>query len=714
MEVIKGSNKKPMASDQLAEIVKTNFPDEEGVLYIGYPVLATADGREAIDALWISRNRGLIAIQLVEGRDVGPFAEVQDEIVSLLVAKLLPHKILKKGRHLASPPETLTFAPLSNHIDGEDGHVVANSDTLVGAISKISWETPELYETSLSIIQSISTIRKNLSPRKITSTSSHGNALKALEDSIANLDSRQSRAVIETVDGVQRIRGLAGSGKTIILALKAAYLHSQNPDWKIAVTFNTRSLKHQFINLIDTFVRDQTGSRPNENLQVINAWGARGGALRTGIYYQFCVENGVEYFDFQSARSKYGFERAFGGAVEAALNSVESPKKIFDAILVDEAQDFDPGFLRLCYSSLDENRRLVYAYDELQSLTDSSLPPVEEIFGLRKDGTPEVAFELAADGSSSHDIILEKCYRNSRPVLATAHSLGFGIYRDIDPKIGTGLVQMFDRAELWKEVGYDVVAGELADQKPVTLARPPRSSPVFLEEPAHVEPLLQTLQFQTSREQAQWLASQIEKNLREDDLRPEDIIVINPNPLSTTKEVGPIRQILFERGINSHLAGVDTDSDVFFRPEEGSVAFTGIFRAKGNEAGMVYIMNSHDCYGSQLGTGKVRNQLFTAITRSKAWVKILGIGPNMAHLIDEIDRVREADYKLGFTYPNEATRKKLRVVNRDLTVEEQRAIKRARQSISELASDLALGRLQLDDLPAEQLAALRKLLGSNG
>ena len=30
----------------------------------------------------------------------------------------------------------------------------------------------------------------------------------------------QSKAVIETVDGVQRIRGLAGSGKTV-LALKA-------------------------------------------------------------------------------------------------------------------------------------------------------------------------------------------------------------------------------------------------------------------------------------------------------------------------------------------------------------------------------------------------------------------------------------------------------------------------------------------------------------
>ena len=43
----------------------------------------------------------------------------------------------------------------------------------------------------------------------------------------------------------------AGSGKTIVLALKVAYLHAHHPDWTIAVTFNTRSLKGQFERLIN-------------------------------------------------------------------------------------------------------------------------------------------------------------------------------------------------------------------------------------------------------------------------------------------------------------------------------------------------------------------------------------------------------------------------------------------------------------------------------
>ncbi|CCQ66325.1 hypothetical protein CWATWH0402_3938 [Crocosphaera watsonii WH 0402] len=41
---------------------------------------------------------------------------------------------------------------------------------------------------------------------------------------------------------------------------------------------------------------------------------------------------------------------------------------------------------------------------------------------------------------------MNTCYRNSRPILASAHALGFGIYRD------QGLVQMFDESQLWLDI----------------------------------------------------------------------------------------------------------------------------------------------------------------------------------------------------------------------------------------------------------------------
>jgi superfamily I DNA and RNA helicase len=241
MEIIRGSARKPVSTDRLVEIFEKSFADEEGVLYVGYPVLSSPDESVSVDALVVSRNHGVIAISLVEGKDAGEYGETQDDVASLLEAKFKQHKVLRNGRRLFAEPSTLTYAPLLPNSEDPEGNRLVNDDGILEAIQAQDWDHPEKYEAVLSVIQSISTIRRNKRRRANVRAGSHGAALQALEDSIANLDSRQSRAVIETVQGVQRIRGLAGSGKTIVLALKAAYLHSQNPDWKVEV-FAKRTL----------------------------------------------------------------------------------------------------------------------------------------------------------------------------------------------------------------------------------------------------------------------------------------------------------------------------------------------------------------------------------------------------------------------------------------------------------------------------------------
>ena len=708
MEIIRGSARKPVSTGRLVEKFEQSFSQREGVLYIGYPVLSSPDEPISIDALLISPENGVVAITLVEGKEADGFEEHQDDIASLLEAKFMKHRTLRNGRKLVVEPRTLTYAPLLKSMDN-NGHILVNDSNLVDKIEEVKWDRGDLYERVLSVIQSISTIRRNRRRRvDAPRQGSHGEALLELEDSISNLDYMQSKAVIETVNGVQRIRGLAGSGKTIVLALKAAYLHVQNPDWKIAVTFNTRSLKEHFLRLIETFVGEQTDEQPSENIKVINAWGAPGNGSRTGIYYEFCIANGATYLNFGQAKQQYGFDKAFAGVTAQALSEVRQPKQLYDAILIDEAQDFDPAFLKLCYQSLSTEKRLVYAYDELQSLTSASLPAPEELFGTDKRGNPLVTFDGSVD---SQDIILEKCYRNSRPVLTSAHALGFGIYRNPDRNLGSGLIQMFDRAELWTDIGYEILSGSLQDDQEVTLARSNSSSPQFLERPGEVDELIKFHCFNDQEEQARWVADQIEKNLTHDDLRPEDVIVINPEPTRTPQKVGSIRKLLYDRNILSHIAGVDSPGDVFFKPDEKSVTFTGIFRAKGNEAGMVYIVNSQDCYGPFGEIGRARNRLFTAMTRSKAWVRVLGFGSNMEALINEYRKVVDHEYQLQFVYPNQELRKRLRIVNRDMSSREKSQIKSATESVSSLIQQLEAGDIQKEDLPEQQLEALRKFLG---
>lgn len=710
--IIRGTTKKPVSAQQLANFFteKTKY---EGFLYIGYPIIGTSEGPYPIDALFVSRDKGIVVFNLVEGRNMEAAQDIQDDSYNKLESKLRAHKSLMKGRALQVPIHPVTFAPVRDdvqHLSSEE-YSVCNASNLESWLDTCVWSSPDSFEALLSVIQSISTIRRGRKKRDVQKADSRGAKLKLLEESIANLDNIQGRAVIETVDGVQRIRGLAGSGKTIVLALKAAYLHAQHPEWKIAVTFQTRSLKGQFRQLINTFTIEQTSEEPDwDNIQIIHAWGSPGGGESNGLYYSFCQSHGLEYYDFKSARNKFGQGKEFEGACQKSLDECSEPSDFYDVILVDEAQDFPPAFLRMCFEMLKPEKRLVYAYDELQNLSSQSLPSPDEIFGKNPDGSSRVQLALNQPGKPQQDVILKKCYRNSRPVLVTAHALGFGIYRKPDQESGTGLVQIFDYNDLWRDVGYKVDEGELTDGCEVVLSRTEESSPNFLEQHSQIEDLIQFHCFQSPSEQARWVANAIKENLANDELRPDDIIVINPDPLSTRSVVGPIRKILFDHNIHSHLAGVDTSRDVFFDSDNESVAFTGIHRAKGNEAGMVYIINAQDCYKSSESIANVRNQLFTAITRSKAWVRILGVGREMQSLTQEFEEIKRNDFSLRFRYPTSDQRKHLNIVNRDMTQDERRRVHTKKNNLAQILDDLEAGRMYAEDLGAEQLKRLKEIV----
>ena len=496
-----------------------------------------------------------------------------------------------------------------------------------------------------------------------------------------------------------------------MLALKAAYLHAQRGDWRIAVTFNTRSLKDHFRRLIYSFFLEQTGEEPNwDHLRILNAWGAPGGRERDGVYHEFCRANDVEYLDFRTARSRFGQGKEFSGVCEHAIKQVHEPRSVYNVILVDEAQDFAPQFLQLCYKFLDYQKRLVYAYDELQNLSGQSLPSPEELFGRGQDGSPLVHLESRSEDEPVRDVILEKCYRNSRPVLTAAHALGFGIYREPWGDGDVGLIQMFDQSHLWQEIGYRVKDGELAEGSSVTLYRSEDGSPKFLEDHSDVEDLVQFVRFRNENEQAKWLVAAIQKNIKEDELQYEDIVVINPDPRTTRAKVGPIRRRLLEFGINSHLAGVDTDPDIFFQEEENSITFTGVFRAKGNEAGMVYVVHAEDCHGTGRNLARIRNRLFTAMTRSKAWVRVLGIGSGMEALKQEYERLRHHDFELKFVYPTEEQRNHLQIIHRDMTTSEDNRLNRQRREMIDLIERVKSGEAYIEDLGEEVVDELRELL----
>jgi superfamily I DNA and RNA helicase len=291
-------------------------------------------------------------------------------------------------------------------------------------------------------------------------------------------------------------------------------------------------------------------------------------------------------------------------------------------------------------------------------------------------------------------------------VLATAHALGFGIYREPG-----GLIQIFEQNQLWQDVGYRVRDGQLEDGQFVSLERTPETSPIFLENHSPIDDLIQFHAFKTQADQDEWLVKSIVRNIQQDELLAEDVVVINPDPFRTRKVVGNARNMLLQAGINSSLAGVSTSPDVFF--EKDVVTFTGIFRAKGNEAGMIYIINADDCFNSAIPTTRalIRNRLFTAITRSKAWVRVLGVGPQMHALREEFLRVQQHQFRLDFDYPDEDTKKALRIINRDLTRTERRKLDAKVSDLTGAIEALENGDVRVEDLPEALRQRLREIFG---
>ncbi|WP_237574246.1 MULTISPECIES: hypothetical protein [Burkholderiaceae] len=228
----RGANGKPVATQALEEALAA-IDGLSGECFFGYPLIATPEGKYFLDATFVSPEKGVVLFDLIEGTDVGDYAARQDDLANKIDAKLRLHKELVKGRRLIPVLQVISFAPAINDVKrlAQNGYPIANDKSLAEVIASISsWDdsTEALYRMTLSAVESLSSIRKSRSKREVSKPNSRGAKLKKLEDSIATLDHRQNRAVIETVDGVQRIRGLAGSGKTIVLALKAAYLHTQH------------------------------------------------------------------------------------------------------------------------------------------------------------------------------------------------------------------------------------------------------------------------------------------------------------------------------------------------------------------------------------------------------------------------------------------------------------------------------------------------------
>lgn len=467
------------------------------------------------------------------------------------------------------------------------------------------------------IIQHVQGLIKN-DDREVLNENSLGAIIKNRSVLTKKLDEEQFDTLYRNNNDNLRIRGLAGSGKTILLVKKLAYLHFRDREKRLAYVFYTKSLKQYIETMFKEFYREfeKTKEPDMSKVLIMHAWG---NSNVPGFYSTICSKFDVEYKTWSDG----DFESACRDCIDKLP---QGNINVFDYVFVDEAQDFRINFYKLARKSLNPLGKLIYAYDELQTLNDynSKMPTKKEIFGE----------------DECLDRNLRYCYRSPNEILVTAHALGLGIYH----KNSGGEIEFInyvDDLDVLRGVGYIEESGELRPGKDVVLKRDKLINEVHSNN---------IITFKGSlEEQYAFVVEEINNLIENEDILTDDLLIIDLDSIKVTENFIKFRDELWkftdqdgDHVYNTNI--VNKDRAISFRLRD-SIPYTTIFRAKGNEANIVFILNANKLNMVEMFN---RNRIFTAMTRAKFRVYILGDGDYMDEILEEINEVKNKDYKLQF------------------------------------------------------------------
>ena len=201
--------------------------------------------------------------------------------------------------------------------------------------------------------------------------------LLSLHD-IKAMDLHQENMAKQIGDKNRLIRGVAGSGKTLILASRAKLLLKENPNWKvlilcynISLAQNIRQMVNHMMNEPDSLFdfnfanqEDNLSIHKNENIIVRNfhAW------LKHDLHIN---------------------EKQIPTILDK-LTKKEAILPMYDAILIDEGQDFEPEWLGLVSKLLnEETQSLLLVEDRAQTIYKRKRSYVQDT-GLSFQGRSKV------------------------------------------------------------------------------------------------------------------------------------------------------------------------------------------------------------------------------------------------------------------------------------------------------------------------------------
>ena len=203
---------------------------------------------------------------------------------------------------------------------------------------------------------------------------------------IKALDLSQESIAKNIGDGHRILKGVAGSGKTLVLACRAKYLKTIYPDYKILVVCYNNSLCNH--------LRQMFGDDFNEKIEVLNFHSLVKSVTNTKL---FILKN-EKQAEYNSRVGNILIDHLEQNKIDQA--------NLYDAILIDEGQDFaQEWIIGLSKLVKAETNNILFCYD-----------PAQNIFNRKKPSWRSVGLQV----QGKKPVELLKCYRNTKEILDVA------------------------------------------------------------------------------------------------------------------------------------------------------------------------------------------------------------------------------------------------------------------------------------------------------
>ncbi|MBD2691501.1 ATP-binding domain-containing protein [Anabaena catenula] len=681
---------------------RSAFADRNCIGYWRYPIFSKAgEIRKEPDILIVDREFGVVVIEVksihieqiaaingqqwqLENSDItetNPYQQAEHQLRALISYSDREPALWRKvnGRTIVALPQITAEQWQQKGFDKlPDCPPIIFQDQLgkVGLLERIQQTNIVIpgtdledkdWELLLSVIGGTPVLRKQPRNQVTTTGKTRSSVIDSLREKLYEIDLQQEHIGKEIPAGPQRIRGIAGSGKTVLLCQKAAHMHLKHPDWDIALVFFTRSLYDLMTGLLDQWIkRFSCGEmhydpKTNFKLQVFHAWGAR---EQPGLYRTICEYHGKRPGTVQNTNERQP-NRALIDLSKRLLEEI-TIEPMFDAILIDEGQDLvaeddlkyedKQAIYWLAYQALrpvnedkPEERRLIWAYDEAQSLDNLVVPKAKEVFGEKLSNL--LNKQPQYPGGIKRSEVMRRCYRTPGPILTSAHAIGMGLLRP------EGMLTGITNKDDWNRIGYEVKGDFRRVGKPITVNRQPQFSPNPIPE-LWGKPVLEFETYGSREAEMTALAENIMHNIVHDGLNPSrDILVLVLGSTYEAMELETyVASLLMEYDIDVYIPTAlklndlvpqypHNDPDKFWH--EGGVTISRITRAKGHEADMVYVVGFDNVARNESDVN-FRNQLFVALTRARGWANLSGVGSYP--LYDEMRKVIASGESFTFTY----------------------------------------------------------------